>query len=236
MRRVLVVLTLCMAALVAAAPVAADTGPLDPGVSHFRSSGNSASASFSNVPWDAETIPPGSYFYTDVWASNYIINANGEVFEDNGVCVFHEEFTIDGNGDWTSQVGFGDCTSGADLSVSRRLTGASAVANVPVGYCAAYDPNNEECLDFVDLGTVMIDLTWSGFGPIERYHGTGSGGSAGNYQYTYHGTGSGRAATASGTIDLVALDGSVQDLTGGLTGNGSLSRSRDGYTEVIVGH
>lgn len=228
MRRLIVILAVSLVALAAAAPASATESY------QFRSSGNSAAASFSDFPWDSETIPPGTYFYTDVWASQSINRDNGTVYDDSGLCMFHETFTIDDNGEWTGGTGFGECVSGVDLTLSRKLTSASLTASFPVGTCLAWDDQTGECLDFLDLGIVEIDLDVVGVGPISRYHGTGSWGAAGNYQTTYHGTGSSRDATPSGTIELVGPDGSVIDLTGGLAGHGYLSQSRDGYVEIVV--
>jgi len=228
MRRLIVILAASLVALAAAAPASAAESY------HFRSSGTSAAASFSNVPWDSETIPAGTYFYTDVWASKSITNDNGTVYDDNALCVFHETFTIDGNGEWTSDASFGECVSGADLAISKRLTTAGMAASIPVASCVDWDKDTGDCLEPIELGTVEIDLDLVGVGPIQRFHGTGSGGTTGSYQSTYHGTGSFRDATAGGTLELVGPDGSVTDLTGGLAGRGYMAQSRDGWVEVVV--
>jgi hypothetical protein len=203
---------------------------------HFRGSGSSAYGFFTNVPMDQEQIPPGSYFYTDVWASRSIVTGGGDTYADSAACVFHVAFTIDADGNWTEDAYFGTCVSGANLSISKRLTGASLVAALPVEECLAWDEETGECTELVNLGTILVDLAWVGDGPTYRYHGTGSGGTAGNYQYTYHGTGSSRNASPSGSLSFIGPDGSDQDLTGGLDGLGSISQSRDGYVEVIITH
>lgn len=229
-RRSLVALVASLAITLTASPALAGSDSF-----HFRGSGSSASAFFTNVPMNLEQIPPGSYFYTDVWASHSIVTGDGS-YEDSGACVFHETFTIDAEGTWTSDAWFGTCVSGADLSFAKRLAGASLVATMPLIECTAWDDATGECLVLVESGTILVDLTWLGVGPTYRYHGTGSGGTAGNHQYTYHGTGSSRNASLSGSATLVRPDGSEQDLTGGLDGLGSISQSRDGYVEVIISH
>lgn len=236
MRRFFVVLGLSAFVLANASSALADTTPPpdETGSFHFRSSGSSAAASFSSFPQDGDVLPPGTYFYTDVWASESISTQNGDVYQDSGVCVFHGEFTIGDNGDYADGQSLDGCVSGADLTLSRRMSGAGIVAAVPVGRCQADDPETGECLTFVDLGTVMVNLDLSGTGQIVRYHGASSGGSAGNYQYTYHSSGSERPATVSGSVDLVAPDGSIDDLTDGLGGYGYLSQSRDGSTDVFI--
>jgi hypothetical protein len=203
---------------------------------HFRGSGSSAYGFFTNVPMDQEQIPPGSYFYTDIWASHSIVTGEGNTYEDSAACLFHQTFTIDAGGNWTSDAWFGTCVSGADLSISKRLIGASLVATLPLEECLAWDEATGECTEIVNLGTAVVDLTWTGVGPTYRYHGTGSGGAAGNYQYTYHGNGASRNASPSGSATLVSPDGSEEDLTGGLDGLGSISQSRDGYVQVIISH
>jgi hypothetical protein len=233
MRRLVAILTLVIAVSLTAAPVLAGAESFQ-----FRSTGNWAEASYSNVPPDKDQIPPGSYFSTYVWAADSIVTGGGELFHEGGggVCVFHDTFTVDASGEFQWGQSIGSCADGAHLTVSRRLTSASVAAEIPVVECVEYDPETEECIDVVDLGTIVVDLAWTGEGPIKRYHGSSSGGSAGDYQYTSHGTGASRAATPSGRVDLVAPDGTVTDLTGGLDGDGHIQRSQDAYTEVLINH
>ena len=122
MRRSLIVLGLSAFLLANASSVLADTSPLpdESGTYHFRSSGSSAAASFSNVPSDTEVLPPGTYFSTDIWASDSISTQGGDVFQDSGVCVFHWTFTITDSGDWVDGPSIDGCVSEADLTVSRR--------------------------------------------------------------------------------------------------------------------
>ena len=236
MRRLLIVLSVSAFLLATASSALADTSPPpdESGTYHFRSSGGSAAASFSNVPSDGDVLPPGAYFSTDIWASESITTQGGDVFEDSGVCVFHWTFTITNIGDYVDGPSLDGCVSAAELTISRRLAGAGIVGAVPVGRCLDYDEDTGDCLDFVDLGTVMVDLDLSGVGQTVRYHGASSGGSAGNYQFTYHSAGSERRATVSGSVDLVAPDGSIEDLTGGVAGGGYLSQSREGSTDVFI--
>ena len=226
MRRILLVASLALALMAAAAPAAAAES------FQFRGQGNWASASFSDVPFSEETIPPGTYFYTDVWASSSIVTGEGQTYEDSGVCVFHSEITIDADGNWSEDNFFGACGAG-QLTIARRLGSGSIVATIPMQECLNWDKDTGECLEAVDLGTIDVDLTLTGTGPTYRYHGTSSGGSAGLYQYSQHGTGSSRAAVPAGTLTFTATDGSETDLTGGVAGWASLQQSRDGYIEVV---
>lgn len=227
MRRIILVASLALALMASAAPAAAAES------FHFRGEGNWASASFSNVPWGEETIPPGTYFYTDLWASSSIFTGNGETYEDSGVCVFRSEITIDADGNWSENSFLGTCGVG-DLTIARRLAGGRIVATLPMEECLAWDEETKECLEVVSTGTIDVDLVLSGTGPTYRYHGVSSGGQAGYYQYTQHGSGTSRAAVPAGTLTFTATDGSVTDLTGGAEGFASLQQSRDGYVEVYV--
>lgn len=79
MKRVLAGLALAASLIVAASPaLAADTD-------HWRNTGTGLFAAWSNVPYDAETIPPGTYFETYVDASSRV--SGGADTLGNGVCV-----------------------------------------------------------------------------------------------------------------------------------------------------
>ncbi len=228
MRRFLVTASLVLALIVTAAPVtAAETF-------QFRGEGNWATASFNSVPFGEEQIPPGTYFFTDVWASSSIFTGEGQTYEDSGVCVFHIEVTVDADGNWLEENFLGACASGADLSFGRRLSNGSIAASLPIEDCLAPNKETGECDEVVSLGTITVDLTMTGVGPTYRNHGTSSGGTAGQYQYVSHGGGTSREAIPSGTLTFTAPDGSMTDLTGGAAGFGYMQQSRDGYVEVIV--
>lgn len=227
MRRLLIVCVGVLATLVAAAPALAATDTY-----RFTMSGSWASATFSNIPWEAEELPPGDYFYTDIWASEALYTGDG-TFEENGVCVSHESFTVDDQGEWTSEDWFDACVDGADLTVSSRLTSASLSASLPIVECV-YDEQTDECIDIIDRGTVELALDLIGVGPVAHGHGTDSGGTAGFEQYVSHGTYVTRDAVATGSVELVSPAGEVTDLTGGQDGDGWLQSSRNGSTEVLI--
>ncbi len=229
-RRLLVALVASLALVVGASPVLAGSETF-----RFTASSSFAYGSFTNLPMDGEELPPGTYFYTDVWASEWIVTGDA-AYEEGSVCVFHGEFTIDADGNWTGEQWLGACASGADLSIARRLTGASVMATLPVEECLAWDEASGECLEVVSLGTILVDLSWIGDGPIYRSHGSYSGGVAGYYQYASHGTASGRDALLAGSATLTRPDGSEADLTGGLDGSGFMWQSRGGSVEVIITH
>ena len=228
MRRILAVASLVLALLVPAASVAAAEQ------FHFTGQGNWAYATFTNAAFDENgSLPPGDYFYTDLWASRSIVTGDA-TYEDSGVCVFSQTFSIAADGNWVDGTWVGACGP-ADLSIARRLTGATLSASLPVEECIAWDEQTKDCLEIVPLGTLAVDLAFAGTGPTYRYHGSSTGGIAGYYQYIQHGTGLSREANVAGSITLTAPDESVMDLTGGVDGHGAIQQSKDGYVEVVIG-
>jgi hypothetical protein len=55
--------------------------------------------------------------------------------------------------------------------------------------------------------TIVVRLSWAGYGEIIRTHGTASGGWAGEYQYTLNGATTERWATVTGSIDGFDMGG-----------------------------
>jgi len=228
MRRIIMVASLALAVVAsAAAPVAAAE------TYQFRAQGSWANAVFTNVVVDDNgTVMPGDYFYTELWASTTIY-AGDATFQDSGVCVFGQTFSVDADGNWIDGTFVGSCGP-ANLSVARKLASGHVTASLPIEECTLWDEQTKECLESTVVGSIAVDVTWAGSGPLYRYHGTSTGGTAGFYQYVQHGTGTSRQATPSGEITYTA-DGSATDLTGGLAGFGLLQESRDGYVDVSVG-
>ena len=227
MRRLLVAASLVLALVVTAAPVAAAE------TFSFRGEGNWASVFYTNLPFGEEPIPPGTYTYTEVYASSSITTGEGETYEDGGVCLFHAEITIDADGNWSDNNFLGTCGYG-DLTITRRMGAGSIVATFPLEECLVWDEETKECLEIVSGGSIDVDLALTGVGPTYRYHGVSTGGTAGLHQYTSHGTGTSREAIPSGALTFTAPDGTVTDLTGGVAGSAFMQQSRDGYVEVIV--
>jgi hypothetical protein len=129
MKGVLSCLALGASLLLAASPaLAADTY-------HYRNSGTGLSASFSNFPWDQEQIPPGTYFETYVDASSSIRGTDGATSD---ICVSSWTFTIDADGNWTDEDGFGYCGQASLLTLDKKLASGHVVATFPI----------EECLDW----------------------------------------------------------------------------------------
>jgi hypothetical protein len=219
------VLAVVASLLVAAAPAAAAT------TSHYREQGSGLSAGFSNVVWDDNgDLLPGSYFETWVDAATYLTTGDGSGGYQYA-CVNHWEFTIDAGGNWVDESWFGACGEASVLTFGKGLSNGHIVAAFEAEECLAWDDQTGACLATISLGEVAVDVTLTGTGSIERWHGTGSGGSAGMYQYTYHGTGSSRSGNPTGSVTLGGAS-----LTAGATWMyGSMFTSKSGSMDVWHG-
>jgi hypothetical protein len=196
---------------------------------HWQNTGTGLFAYYSNIPWEAETIPPGTYFETYVDASSYVSNAADTI--GNGVCVSYWSFTIDKHGDWVDGPSYGACGPATTLKLDKQLGTGRVVASIPIVDCTAWDKETGECVgDLIEVGTFGVNLTLTGTGPIFRNHGTSSGGTAGYYQSTYHGTGTNRSATPAGSVTL----NGASIIGGATTTGGSLWSSRDGGVDITV--
>lgn len=228
-----------MLALLLAFPTAALADTTEPPESggpgsntyHFINKGNGGFAVFTNLEWTDEAPAPGTYFATYVDFGSEVSADGGQSYSFSYVCVWSESFTIDefDNWDWLSSVG--GCADGAAISTSRNLSQARVQASIQVIDCLLWDEETWECLEEADLGTIEIDLSLAGTGPTYRYHGTGTGGEAGNYQYAYNGTGSHRSAIPTGTIEF----NGDSLIAGATVAEGQLFSSRNGYVEVFIG-
>ena len=223
MKRVLAFLALAASLIVAASPVmAAET-------THWRNSGTGLFAYFSNVPWDAETIPEGTYFETYVDASTYV--SNGADTIGNGACVSYWSFTIDKHGNWVGGRAYGACGEATVLTLAKQLASGRVVASIPIVDCTAWNDETGECTgDWVTVGTFGVDLTLTGTGPLYRNHGTSTGGTAGFYQSSYHGSGTNRTASPAGSV---TLDGS-SIIDGATMTGGSLWSFREGGVDITI--
>ncbi len=222
LRRMALVLAVVASLLIAALPAAAAT------TSHYQERGSGLSAGFSNAGYDdSGYIEPGDYFQTSVDAATYVAKADGS-WMSQYVCVSHWEFTIDAEGNWADESGFDACGEATTLTLDKGLNSGHVVAVFAAEECVAWDEETKECLATDILGEVAVDLTLTGTGRIERWHGTSSGGTAGSYQYTSHGNGSSRSADVAGSI---TLDGA--SLTAGATGTfGWMFTSKNGSVDV----
>ena len=195
---------------------------------HTRETGAGLNAYFTNEVWDEEgNLPDGSYFSTWVYAAERV--TTGEFgYEDAYVCVEHNEFTVVGD-DWTEDSWFSACGPYDSLTIAKKLASGNVTASFDAIDCLAWDDTTGECTEEINLGTVEIDVTATGSGPLVNYHQTGSGGTAGQYQSTYHGNGSSREASVTGTV---TLDGASLIADATQTG-GEIFKTKSGYVEVI---
>jgi len=217
-----VVASLLMSAAPTAVAAAARSGY------HYQERGSGLNAFFSNVAWDEEgNLLPGDYAETYVYGARYLAKGDGS-WTDQYVCVEQYTFSIDADGNWTDGSWFGACGSADTLTLDQRLNNGRLVAAFVAEECVAWDDETGDCLDWVTLGDVAVDLTFTGTGRAEQWHGTGTGGTAGMYQYTSHGVGTDRAADVAGTVTLNGAS-----LTEGATMTGAwMSSSKSGYVEV----
>jgi hypothetical protein len=221
MRRLLVLLAVIAGLVIAAAPVMAAT------TYHMREMGAGLNAYFTNAEWGEEGLPDGSYFETYVDAAEWVATGDSG-YEGGYVCVSRYEFTIE-DGNWTDDTWFGACGNYDSLTIARRLASGNVTATFDAIDCVAWDDTTGDCIEEINLGTVEIDLTATGSGPLVNYHGTSSGGTAGQYQYTYHGNGSWRDASVTGSV---TLDG-VSLIDGATQSGGSLFKTKSGWVDVM---
>jgi len=225
MRRVITALATVAALALGATPgMAAETF-------HHIDSGSGLFGFFTNAPFE-EQLQPGTYFATWIDASSSI--GLGEHSLGSGVCVYHVQVTVVDEETWIYDRELSACAEGATITVDRRLAEAHVVATIPdIERCLLYDEETWECLESELLGTLEIDVTVEGVGPIYRSHDAGSGGTAGDWQYAYHGVGASRAGVPSGTVDLTEPDGDVVSLVDGATfADGSLWSFKSGGVEI----
>lgn len=188
-------------------------------------------AGFTNIPdGEWESVPPGDYFSTQVFAGERLATGS-EAYQEDFVCAWSEAFTVDSEGQFNWTFGVFVCGEADTFEVDRRLRTGRVVASLPVVDCAAWNEETGECLEPIELGTLVIDLSLSATGEIQRYRSTSTGGLAGQYTYVYHGTGAARDANPAGTV---TLDG--QPLIQGATSiSGQLVNASGGSVDVIVG-
>lgn len=222
MRRLLVLLAIVAGLSIAASPALAADG------FHYQERGSGVSVYFSDAAYDEDGwYLPGTYTETYVDASTYMVRDDGR-WQYEYVCVGRSTFTITPEGDWIDEAWFGACSDGVSFALGKKLANGSITASFIAQDCLAWDEETGECLEPVMLGTVDIDLDLTANAPLERYHGTSSGGVAGQYQYTSHGTGTQRTADVTGsvTLDGVSLTESATMAVGWMF------QTKSGYMEV----
>jgi hypothetical protein len=104
----------------------------------------------------------------------------------------------------------------------KKLMSASVDVTIDAVRCTD-DGQSETC----DPVQVPVSISWSGFGKMIRSHGTGSGGIAGEYQYTLNGAATERWANVSGSIGGFDLSTAFDPI-------GALYKTR--YAERTVSH
>jgi hypothetical protein len=224
MRRLLLLLAVIAGLAIAATPVVAAT------TFHTRETGAGLNAYFTNEVWDEEgNLPDGPYFSTSVYAAERV--ATGEFgYEDATVCVERNEYTID-DGNWTDESWFGACGPYDSLTIARKLASGNVTASFDAVECQEWDKTTGMCITEVNLGTVEIDVTATASGPQVNYHGTNSGGTAGQYQSTYHGNGSSRDASVTGTVTLKG----ASLIAGAKQAGGEIFKTKSGDVDVMHG-
>jgi hypothetical protein len=226
MKRCLAAIAVVASLLMTASPAAAaDTY-------HYRMTGSSASASWTNMPAGVDQLPPGQYWQTDVFAGSQVEGAvSVQDTMGNGLCVSYWTFAIDANGEWIDGPSVSACDAEAQIVFDPRLRSDRLVGTIPIMECTAWDDMTGECVgEWVQTGTFAVDLTLTGTGPTYRTHGTSSGGTAGMSQYTSHGTSQERMAVASGTVTYNGTS-----ITAGATAqSGTLWTSKNGYVEITI--
>jgi len=196
MRRKILALVALAALLLPAMPVAAAGNAF-----HFSATGQGAEAGWTTFP--ADGIPVTNVVYTDtfLFTAEQAFTADGEVFSDKFLFIdqFSYKFDRSGNFIFVSQTfGFAG-GSDVSLSVDSKLTSASVTASVALTTC-----NNRRCAD-AGIGSVVA--SWTGQGDLIRSNGVSHFGSPGSTQNS-HFRGSFRNATASGSLNGVAIGGS----------------------------
>ena len=114
------------------------------------------------------------------------------------------------NGDWVEREGASgyapDGAAGLDMSVGD-LDSATVDASVPVGYCREYAPEDQggECIDYVDVGTVHLDLAWTPTSHLLSWTRTDHMVAPGNWLSTGRRTSHYREASLAGQVTFPGL-------------------------------
>jgi hypothetical protein len=162
MRRLLVVLGVLLALIVAASPAQAAGNAF-----HFSAKGPGAEAFWSTFPTQGEPEPGVVYTDTFLYTAAQAVREDGTRFDDKFLFIdqFRYKFDRRGNFIFVSETfGF---ASGDDVTLTvdaRRLTAASVTANVALSTCT------EEHGEFVcvDAGTATVHAAWTGTGQLVR--------------------------------------------------------------------
>jgi hypothetical protein len=162
MRRLLVILGVLLALVVAASPAQAAGNAF-----HFSVRGPGAEAFWTTFPAEGEPQPGVVYTDTFLQTADQAVRQDGTRFEDKFLFIDQFSYMFDERGNFifvSETFGF---ASGDDVNLTvdaRRLTAASVTANVALTTCT------EEDGEFVcvDAGTATVHAAWTGTGELVR--------------------------------------------------------------------
>jgi|RhiMetdeSRZDD1v2_1073273.scaffolds.fasta_scaffold1026006_1 hypothetical protein len=166
MRRLLVVLGVLLALVVAASPAQAAGNAF-----HFSVKGPGAEAFWSTFPTQGEPQPGVVYTDTYLQTAAQAVREDGTRFDDKFLFIDQFSYKFDRRGNFifvSETFGF---ASGNDVNLTvdaRRLTTASVTATVALTTCT------EEHGEFVcvDAGTATVHAAWTGTGELLRVSDT----------------------------------------------------------------
>ena len=166
MRRLLVVLGVLLALVVAASPAQAAGNAF-----HFSVKGPGAEAFWSTFPTQGDPQPGVVYTDTYLQTAAQAVREDGTRFDDKFLFIDQFSYKFDRRGNFifvSETFGF---ASGNDVNLTvdaRRLTTASVTATVALTTCT------EEHGEFVcvDAGTATVHAAWTGTGELLRVSDT----------------------------------------------------------------
>jgi hypothetical protein len=181
-----------------------------------------------------EDSPPG--FYYDLYVQAFRSNDPTHSTSYDWVYVGYQGWERKHNGDWVPLAGAdGYARNGAEgleLSVGD-LASATVTASVPVGWCRSYEPEDAggDCIDYVDVGTAVVDLAWTPTSGLLSWTRGEQMVSPAAWVSTWRRTSHYREATLTGEIvlpELGTFEVTAQD------GDGYITRWRIGSSDLYV--
>lgn len=162
MRRLLVVLGVLLALVVAASPARAAGNAF-----HFSVKGPGAEAFWSTFPTEGKPEPGVVYTDTFLQTADQAVREDGTRFDDKFLFIDQFSYKFDRRGNFifvSETFGFAGGDD-VDLTVdARKLTAASVTANVALATCTE-DHGELAC---VDAGTATVRAAWTGTGEPVR--------------------------------------------------------------------
>ena len=186
-RAAFVLLTATMLLAAAATPAAAATD-------HYRYSVHGAGAWASGVSYAGDRF---NAFWVEI-GDEATIASDGESYLSY---VLFERLREICDGDGCTSIYTSGWAENVPFQLDRKkFTTANVRVRVPAVRCTD-SGRTQTCRET----TVRIRVSWAGFGPMIRSHGTSSGGISGEYQYTLNGAATERWADVSGSIGTFDL-------------------------------